>query len=75
MKAWGRKALQYLCKDFPPLPPRRLRGRPKGKATRPYGSVRKERLALHAQLMLERFGPVEEYEAEVRKDCKIKGKR
>lgn len=75
MKAWGLKALRELCKDFPPIPPRRRRGRPKGKAVRPYGEVRKERLSLHAQLMLERFGPVEDYEAEVRKDWKLKGKR
>ncbi len=69
MKPWGREALRELCKNLPPIAPRR---RVRGPAKRKYGEAKKERLDLHAQLMRERFGDIEEYEAEARQDWNLK---
>lgn len=68
------KSLRQLCLESlgPPdpsrLPKPKRRGR--GPAMHPYGQVKAERLDLHAQLMRERFGPVEDYEAEAKQKPK-----
>lgn len=65
------KTLRQLCLEVlgPPVaaPPAR---RTRGKAKRPYGQAKAERLDLHAQMMRERFGTVDDYIAEANRKPK-----
>lgn len=60
------KSLRQLCLEVLGPPPERQPApkHTRGKARRPYGEAKKERLDLHAQLMRERFGPLEDYQEE-----------
>lgn len=63
------KSLRELCMEAFAYP---VAAQPKrhvrGKAQRPYGEAKRERLDLHAQMMRERFGSIEEYETESKRE-------
>lgn len=62
------RSLRELCLEaFAPPVAAQPKRRTRGKAKRPYGEAKRERLDLHAQMMRERFGSIEEYEIESRR--------